>query len=65
MKDFLTVREASRPEHIGRSPEWIRVAIRLGKLKGVKAGNTYLVPLGEIKRLRKNPIKITRKEMLS
>lgn len=63
MQGYLTIREASTPENLDRSPNWIRAGIRLGKIKAEKAGNTIVISIDEAERLKGNPPVITRKEM--
>jgi len=63
MKEFLTIREASHPEHLGRSESWIRAAIRLGKIQYEKAGNMILINRNEINSVMRKPPVISRKEM--
>lgn len=57
MKDFYTVQEASRPENLGRSPNWIRACIKAGIIKAEKAGNAFVISVREIERIRaKRPV---------
>ena len=64
MKEFFTVREASAPDKLNKSPAWIRAGIKAGKIEGELLGpRMYVVRAGEIDRLKKYPITITRKEM--
>lgn len=64
MKQFFTVREACAASQLDRSPNWIRAAIRLGKIKAVKAGNTLLIPVEEINRIKASTPIISRDELL-
>lgn len=59
----FTVLEASQPDQLGRSPNWIRAGIKLGKIKARKAGKTYIIDGAEVKRVKANPPIITRQEM--
>ena len=63
MKDFFTVREAGSPEHLNRSANWIRSAIRLGKIKAEIAGSTLLMRRDEIDKLKQNLPVVSRKEI--
>jgi hypothetical protein len=63
VQKYLTVMEASRPEHIGRSPAWIRKAIELGKIQAEKYNNIYLLTKHEVERVKENPFTISRQEM--
>ena len=64
MKIGLTVQEASRPEALNRSPGWIRAGIRLGKIKAERLGNTNVIPVDEIDRLKENLPQISRQELM-
>jgi hypothetical protein len=65
MKPFFTVREACAANQLDRSPNWIRAAIKLGKIKAVKAGNTLLIPVEEINRIKASTPTISRDELLA
>lgn len=65
MNGFKTIRQASSPENLNKSSAWIRAAIRSGKLKAKLIDNhIYLISDQEIERIKKNPITISRQEML-
>ena len=64
MSGFLTIREASTPDQLNKSPNWIRAGIKLGKIRAEKAGRTFIISLDEVERIRDNPPVITRREML-
>lgn len=63
MKGVLTVAEASKPDQLGRSCNWIRAAIKTGKIKARMAGKTYIIEIAEIERVKADPPTISRKEM--
>jgi hypothetical protein len=60
----LTVQEASRPENLNRSPNWIRHGIRLGKIQAERKGNMNIIPPDEVERVKANMPTISRKEIL-
>lgn len=63
MKSFLTIREAGTPDQLDRSPNWIRAAIKLGKVRAEKVGSTFIVSRNEVERLRSDMPTISVKEM--
>lgn len=52
--EYLTIQEASRPEYLNRSPNWIRCAIKFGKIKSTKKSRINFISLDEIAYLKKN-----------
>ena len=63
MKIGFTVQEASRPEVLNRSPNWIRAGIRLKKINAERLGNLYVIPPSEVERIKRDPPKISKEEM--
>ena len=63
MRGYITVREASQENKLGKSTAWIRAAIRLKKIEAEIIGpKLYIISNAEINRIKKNPITITREE---
>lgn len=60
--DFFTVKTAG--DEIDRSHVWVLHAIRLGKFEAEKVGSRWLIPGSEIRRFKREPFKISRKEMV-
>lgn len=56
-----TIKEAS--VEVGRSANWFRAGIRLGKISARKAGRTYILDNKEVARIKADPPQITREEM--
>ena len=64
MKGFNTIREASVPDKLDRSPTWIRAGIKHEKINAVKINKRlWLISDDEIKRIQDNPITISKEEM--
>ena len=64
MNDYLTIREASSPDHFDRCPAWLRAAVKVGKIRAEKVnGRLMVIPKSEVERIKKHPITISRKEM--
>ena len=59
-----TVQEASRPENLNRSPNWVRAAIKHGKIKAERKGKMNIIPPDELARVKKNMPVLTKEEML-
>ena len=64
MKRGMTPAEASRTGAIPRCDRWIRVGIKLGKIKADRIGRYDIIPPEEIERLEKDLPVITAREML-
>lgn len=60
--EYITVREACSRRYLNRSANWIRAAIKLGKIRAEKAGNVLLISRGEIDRAKANMPNLSAKE---
>lgn len=46
-----------------KSRKWVYAAVKLGKIKGVKAGRFWLIPKNQLKLIKSGKIKITAEEL--
>jgi excisionase family DNA binding protein len=60
IEEWLTVREAA--QLIGRSDQFVRVAIRTGRFEAAKKGNALLLNLIQLQEFNENPFQLTRGE---
>ena len=61
MKYYFTKNEAAKKLH--RCENWMLSALKLGKIKGEKVSGVWLIPKKEVKRIKKNPFRISTREM--
>ncbi len=59
--NFYSIREFAK--ETGKSEPWARNAARIGRIKAIKVGKTWVVERGEGERFIRAPFMITRKEL--